>query len=93
MPETKDQVEELAAYAHEAWSGWQRYLFGKCWTATHDDFRRPMPGSVVIPPELAERWERQMSTPYSELPEKEKESDREEARKILKIVADTNKER
>jgi len=28
---TRDTVrEELAAYAHEAWSGWMRYMFSKC---------------------------------------------------------------
>jgi hypothetical protein len=27
---TRDVVrEELAAYAHEAWSGWMRYMFSK----------------------------------------------------------------
>jgi hypothetical protein len=32
------------------------------------------------------RWRRQINTPYSELSEKEKESDREWARKVLELI-------
>ena len=32
------------------------------------------------------RWKQQIETPYSELSEKEKESDREWAEKVLKII-------
>ena len=32
------------------------------------------------------RWKRQIKTPYSELSDKEKESDRIEAKKVLKII-------
>jgi len=38
-----------------------------------------------LTPENIARWEVQIETPYSELSEKEKESDREWARKVLKI--------
>jgi len=69
--------EQLAAYAHEAWSGWMKYLFQK--SPTNPD------GSVTIPVELVERWKRQMNTAYEDLPEKEKESDREEALKMMRI--------
>lgn len=75
MDETREQ---LAAYAHEAWSGWMYYLFQKG-TFNPD-------GSFTILPESAERWARQLSTPYRELPEREKISDREEADKMLAIV-------
>ena len=47
--------------------------------------------SAVIPIWAVIRWQRQMHTPYSELPEQEKESDRKEADEILKIVQSPNK--
>jgi len=71
-------IEPLAEYAHEAWSGWMKYLFGKSLTM--------MGGGVCIPVDLVSRWTRQMSTPYDDLSEEEKDSDRKEARRILAIV-------
>lgn len=70
--------ELLAAYAHNAWAGWMRYLFSK--SISNAD------GSVTIPPELVQRWQRQMNTAYADLPDEERESDRQEADKILSIV-------
>jgi hypothetical protein len=69
--------EELAAYAHDAWTGWMKYLF--------EQSQRNADGSVTIPSNLVARWERQMTTPYAELPEAEKESDRIEACKIMRV--------
>jgi hypothetical protein len=69
--------ERLADYAHAAWSGWMQYMFKK---STYHQ------GRVIIPVDLVERWTRQMNTPYAELPESEKESDRLEADRILEIV-------
>ena len=73
--------EELAAHAHEAWSGWMKYMFDKCKTAAFNSGR-------TIPSELVFRWKRQMTTPYADLPESEKASDRDEADKILAIIAE-----
>lgn len=70
-------LELLADYAHEAWSGWMKYMFTK--SILNAD------GSVTIPPYLVERWTRQANTTYELLPENEKESDRDEARKMLEI--------
>lgn len=77
---TRDVVrEELAAYAHEAWSGWMRYMFGKCFSNDA--------GELTIPAWAVARWTRQMSTPYNELPIGENESDRAEADKMIAIFA------
>lgn len=67
--------ENLASLAHDQWSGWMNYMFSKC---THNP-----DGSVTIPPDLVERWTRQMNTDYIDLPENEKTSDRQEAYKML----------
>ena len=69
--------EELAEYAHKAWSGWMKYLFSKSCKQQN--------GDIVIPKWAAERWIRQSNTKYSELQEDEKNSDRDEADKMIEI--------
>jgi len=73
-----ETVEKLADYAHEAWAGWMRFLFRMA--TTNDD------GSVTIPADLVARWQRQTKTPYADLPENEKDSDRAEAMKMMDII-------
>lgn len=76
---TAEKVEALADYAHEAWAGWMRFLFRMA--TTNED------GSVTIPADLAARWQRQTKTPYADLSEDEKDSDRAEAMKIVNIIS------
>jgi hypothetical protein len=71
-------IEKLANIEHERWSGWQKYLHSLC--------HKEENGELTIPKYCVERWERQINTPYSELSEEEKESDRIEARKTLPII-------
>ena len=73
-----DLREKLAEYAHDAWSGWMKYLWQKC-------VKNP-DGTLTIPEWAAIRWARQMFTPYAQLPENEKESDRAEADKMLALM-------
>jgi len=80
-------LEALAALFHEAWVGWMRYLRSKSTTHTHGTADGGSTTGWLIPQECVERWERQMETPYAELPETEKESDRAEARKVLTTMA------
>jgi len=68
-------IEILADIEHIQWSRWQKYLHSKC--------IKDQDGNLVIPEELVTRWERQMNTLYSRLTEDEKESDREEAKRVL----------
>lgn len=80
-----DTRERLAAYAHDAWSGWMKYLFSKC-----ERDGDPLVGherDLIIPAWAVERWTRQMCTAYTDLPENEKESDRAEADRMLAIMA------
>lgn len=74
----RDVREDLADYAHQAWSGWMLYLFGK--SVMNSD------GSVTIPKDLVERWTRQLNASYVALPENEKVGDRQEADRMLAIL-------
>lgn len=74
-------IDELADVEHQRWSHWQRYLHSKC--------ERTGDGDLVIPAELVRRWESQMNTAFSDLSEKEKESDREQVRRYLPIISDS----
>jgi hypothetical protein len=71
-------LESLAAIEHDRWSHWQRYLHSRC--------ERGDDGSLTIPPDLAARWTAQLSTPFAELSEQEKESDREQVRRYLPVI-------
>ena len=77
-PGVNDELlEKLAAVAHDSWAGWFKWMYW-CWDADH-----PTDGTYQA------RWMRQVATPYAELSEAEKESDRIEARKYLAAVEKT----
>ncbi len=73
----KDLREELAKLAHSQWSGWMRYMFGKCSKLGN--------GKMLIPKWAVERWAWQMTVPYDQLSQTEKDSDRKEADKFLAL--------
>ena len=78
-------LEKLAALEHESWSGWTKWMLSQIEheaAVIGDDF---YVRDLVMQLPCFKRWTRQMSTPYSELSEKEKESDRVEVRKKLEI--------
>lgn len=81
--------EALAEVAHIAWSGWTDYLFGKCEEERDVHTNRPT-GRLIIPMWAIERWKRQIATPYAELTETEKNSDRAEADKMIAAIGLTN---
>ena len=70
--------EELAGLIHEQWSGWMEYLFSK------GDFNDD--GTWTMPAWAVDRWRRQMVTPYEDLSEDEKDSDRIEADRVLALL-------
>lgn len=71
--------EQLAAYAHEAWSGWTDHLLGKG--------RLNADGSVTLSAPYVVALNRLVHLAYADLSEPEKDSDRAEADRMIEIVA------
>jgi hypothetical protein len=78
-------IEALADKEHASWARWMNYLFDQC--DEYIDTNGFYSGHRLIPSELVERWKRQAATPYAELTEQEKQSDRDEVLHILPIIA------
>lgn len=74
----EELMERLAAIEHERWADWQRYLQSKC--ITNSD------GTLTIPEWAVTHWTRQINTPYDQLTEQEKESDREQVRRYWNLI-------
>ncbi len=74
----QELIEQLADKEHASWAHWMIYLFSKCKTLPD--------GSQAIPVDLALRGMHQAKTPYAELTEREKQSDRDEVAHILPII-------
>ena len=79
--------EALANLAHEQWCGWMKWMFNHGYFESMN-LRGVVQAVWIMPNNLLSRWQRQMNTPYKDLPENEKESDRNEADRILKILHD-----
>ena len=71
-------IERLADAEHASWSRWMAYVFVR---SQHQE-----DGSVLIPAELVEHWQRQVNTPYANLSEREKQSDRAEVAHIVPLI-------
>lgn len=78
-------MEKFAALEHERWAKWQKYFFSKCQIKPQSQVNGMDDRYVylALPKDLYERWLRQIETPYSELSEQEKESDREQVSPYL----------
>ena len=72
--------EKLSVIEHERWAHWQKYM--------HEKGTRQPDGSLVIPADLVATWDRQIATPYNDLSDKEKDSDREQVDKYLPFLID-----
>jgi hypothetical protein len=72
-------IDDLAAIEHERWAHWQAYM--------HSKGEIQPDGSLVVPPELVERWQSQIEEPFKKLSQAEKESDREQVRRYLPLIA------
>ncbi len=72
-------IDTLAAIEHERWAHWQRYM--------HSKGRTLSDGSLLLPADLVARWKRQVDTPFAELTEDEKDSDRDQIREYISAIA------
>ena len=72
-------LEQVANIQHSIWSHWMEYVFTSCGRRNED-------GSFTIPAKFVDRWERQLQTDYSDLTDKEKKSDKEQARYLLDAI-------
>jgi hypothetical protein len=73
-----DLTEELASIEYKRRSHWQRYL--------HSNGVAQPDGSLLLPADLVNKWERLIATKYENLTEEEKESDREQVEKYLPLL-------
>lgn len=74
--------EELASLMHGIWCGWRCYVVARS-TLNSD-------GTMTTPAWAVKRWGRQINTPYDELSEEEKDSDRKQADKVLALIEKHN---
>lgn len=72
-------LERIATLCHIQWANWMKYVFSKC--------DRTPEGTYIIPKWAVDRWNQQINTSYSQLSEEEKDSDRREAEKFIKLIA------
>lgn len=72
--------ERLAAIEHERWADWQRWV--------HEQCKPLLGGGLVIPAHLVYRWVRQIDTPYDQLSEAEKRSDREQVNRYWPLIVE-----
>jgi hypothetical protein len=70
-------IEKLAAIEHERWADWQRYLHSKL---------EPTPHGWIMLGKDYDHWSRQIDTPYDELSEAEKDSDREQTARYFPLI-------
>lgn len=78
----QELIERLADAEHASWSRWMDYLFSRC----GDVIGGLNGGALIIPADSVHHWRRQAATPYADLTEREKESDRREVSCILPAI-------
>ncbi len=90
----EELIEKVADFIHDQWSHWEKHKKSKekerrqFFSIPH----RIKETIISFDKEDCERWERQMHTPYAELSEKEKDSDRKWAVKIIKLIEENTPE-
>ena len=70
-----DLYEKLAAIQHDIWAHWQKYVHN-----------HKLNKDLTLSLEDVEHWNLQIMTPYVDLTEKEKDSDREQVDKFWHLI-------
>lgn len=85
VQKTKNSLlEEVSDKVHNVWMNWMEYFLKQ---SCHS--RQAATIEINVDIKTWNRWMRQMKTPYEDLPENEKESDRKIAQKYIKIIQKT----
>ncbi len=74
MTRQQKLVERLASIEHERWSGWQKWVHSRLYEIGDSEITKNN-HLKILPTELYERWERQITTPYCNLTKAEQQSD------------------
>lgn len=74
-------IEILSENEHNRWSNWQKYLHSKCMSSKY---------GYIIPKLYVKNLNKLINTKYNDLSEEQKENDRKEVKKILKIIENFN---
>ena len=80
-------LENLAELEHQQWAHWTKYMLNRLEQLEAEiDGKAPYDALLELA-QQKQNWKRQIATSYSELTEKEKDSDRSWASKSLEITA------
>ena len=91
-PEHKKELRErLSALEHEQWAHWTKYMLSQLQKELRElseQFPAVFPNGHPLLVDLpsVKRWLMQIDTPYEDLSEKEKDSDREWADKVFEAA-------
>lgn len=82
----QELIEALAAIEHQRWSDWQKYVHEKALPLNPAEPERPR--DAWLSARDIEHWERLIATPYADLPEHSKQSDRDQVMRYLPLIVE-----
>ena len=91
---SKDElIEKLADIEHQRWSDWQRWVHHEAERVLGQDGHTSAhflltEGDLIILAQDAQRWEKLIDTPYADLPEHSKQSDRDQVMRYWPMIVD-----